>query len=128
MAKRLLVIDSDDKGHFFLAVDAGTMTVGPDRKNAEFVVRDLHVMRIHCEVEVDEDAVVVTNGDNTGALPVRRELYPGDAVHSGHAHVSLLATTDDFTPSQAATADQNLPQLAELALAKDAPTTAPAPA
>jgi pSer/pThr/pTyr-binding forkhead associated (FHA) protein len=128
MAKRLLVIDSDDKGHFFLAVDAGTMMVGADRKNAEFVLRDLHVVRIHCEVEVDEDAVVVTNGDTSGALPVRRELYPGDAVHSGHARVSLLATADDSTASLAATADQDLPQLAELALAKDAPTTAAAPA
>ena len=50
MAKRLLVIEPDDQGHFFLSVEAGTMIIGGDSKNAELVLRDLHIARIHCEV------------------------------------------------------------------------------
>jgi hypothetical protein len=33
MANRRLFIDGDDQGHFFLAVETGTLTIGGDPKN-----------------------------------------------------------------------------------------------
>jgi pSer/pThr/pTyr-binding forkhead associated (FHA) protein len=90
MTKRLLVIDGDDQGPFFLSVEEGTMTLGGDPANAEAVLRGLHITRIHCEVEVDEDLVVVGNPKTeTGEGAFRQELHPGEDFHLGHAHLRL---------------------------------------
>jgi pSer/pThr/pTyr-binding forkhead associated (FHA) protein len=106
MVKRLLVIDRDDQGEFFLSVDAGVMTIGGNSKNAEAVLRDLHISRIHCEVEVDEDLLVVSNpvtgtSQQTGGAPHRRELHPGEALHIGHSHLSFKG--DAVTPTSPGT-------------------------
>ncbi len=58
MVKRLLVIDRDDQGDFFLTIDAGVLTLGSQPRKVEAVFRDLHISHIHCEIEVDEDPVV----------------------------------------------------------------------
>jgi hypothetical protein len=90
MAKRLLVIDGDDRESFFLSVEAGTMTLGGDRSNAEAVLRGLHITRIHCEVEVEEELVVVGNPDTaTADGSFRQELHPGEAFHLGHSRLRL---------------------------------------
>ncbi len=90
MAKRLLVIDGDDQESFFLSVEAGTMTLGGDPANAEAVLRGLHITRIHCEVEVEEDLVVVGNPETvTGDGSFRQELHPGEVFHTGHSHLRL---------------------------------------
>ena len=46
MAKRVLVIDGDDQGHFFLSVDGGIMKIGDSPAHAEAVLRDLHRARV----------------------------------------------------------------------------------
>jgi len=79
MVKRLLVIDGDDQGHFFVMVDGGTMTIGGSA--ADIILEDLHISRIHCEVEVDEDVVVVGKPESGGA-PLRKELHAGEALQS----------------------------------------------
>jgi pSer/pThr/pTyr-binding forkhead associated (FHA) protein len=89
MVKRLLVIDREDQEHFFLSVEKGVMTIGGDSTNAEAILRNLHISRIHCEVEVDEDLVLICNpetgpGQEAGAAPLRCELHPGEALHVGH--------------------------------------------
>jgi pSer/pThr/pTyr-binding forkhead associated (FHA) protein len=94
MAKRHLFIDGDDQGHFFLSVERGTLTIGVDPKNAEAVLRGLHISRIHCEIEVEEDLVVVgspetTTGASTAKPPFRQELHTGQALQVGHAHLRL---------------------------------------
>lgn len=91
MVKRLLVIDRDDQGEFFLSVEAGVMTIGSNSKRAEAVFRNLHISRIHCEVEVDQDLVEVYNPGTAASQQADgtsqcRELHPGEALHIGHAH------------------------------------------
>ena len=90
MSKRLLVIDGDDREAFFLSVDGGTMTLGGDPANVEAVLRGLHITRIHCEVEVEEDRVVVGNPDGvTGDGSFRQELQPGEIFQLGHSSLRL---------------------------------------
>lgn len=94
MSKRLLVIDREDQEHFFLSVEKGVMTLGGTSNDTEAVLRGLHISRIHCEVEVDEDLVVVCDpetesGEQAGDAPLRRELHPGETLHVGHSHLNL---------------------------------------
>lgn len=97
MSRRILVIDGDDKGHFFLAVDGGKMTIGDSPTHAEAVLKDLHIRRIHCEVEVEEDLVVVA----AQAAPVNGKgtppqgLHPGEVLHIGHSHLRLERNAND---------------------------------
>src|SRR5262245_64918556 len=81
MAKRILVIDADDRGQFFLSVDGGTVTIGDSPGHADGVLRNLRVARIHCEVEVEEGLVVVSpppgaSGKSLGGRP----LHPGESL------------------------------------------------
>ena len=58
MVKKLLVIDRDEKGRFFLSVDGATVTLGTSPAHPEAVLRDMQISRIRCEVEVDGDVSV----------------------------------------------------------------------
>lgn len=51
MVKRLLVIKREAQEHFFLSVEKGVMTIGGNSTDAEAILRNLHISRIHCEVE-----------------------------------------------------------------------------
>jgi pSer/pThr/pTyr-binding forkhead associated (FHA) protein len=118
MAKRLLFIDSDDQGHFFLSVATGTLTLGGDPTSVEAVLRGLHISRIHCEIEVQEDLVVVgspetTTGEPSSKPPFRKELHTGQALHVGHARLRLEGARAAPGPETAA-APQAAPQPARL--------------
>jgi hypothetical protein len=96
MSRRLLVIEGDDRTPFFLAVEAGTMTLGGNPQNAEAILRDLRISRIHCEIEVDEDAVVVSNNTAEKAgSPSTYELHPGEALEIGRSRLRLEAAPED---------------------------------
>jgi hypothetical protein len=117
MVKRLLVIDRDDQEHFFLSVQKGVMTIGCNSQNAEAILRNLHISRIHCEVEVDEDLVVVCDPEPApgqgvaGALLQRRQLHPGEAVHVGRSHFNFRGIA--APPAAEAAAESAAPILSE---------------
>jgi hypothetical protein len=103
MPRQRLVIDADDNGQFFLCVQDGTLSVGAAPGNAETVFRNLRVVRIHCEVEVDETVVVARSASpTTGASPSEKELHPGQTVHAGRSRVSLMAARTDPGPTATA--------------------------
>ena len=60
MSKRLLVIDRDDRDRFVLAVLGGTLIIGASAAEAEIVLRDLHVTRLHCESKSTKTALSPT--------------------------------------------------------------------
>ncbi len=84
MAKRTLVIDGTDRGHFFLSVEGGTLTVGDSPGHADMVLRNLRVVGVRCEVEVEDEQVVA---GNPATLTSRRELRPGEDLRIGHSHL-----------------------------------------
>ncbi len=133
MVKRLLVIDRDDQGHFFLSVDSGVVTIGGDAKNAEAVLRDLNISRIHCEVEVDGDLITICNpqtasGQVAGGLPPLRELYPGQALHIGRAHLHLEGGAPSTSRGVADAESSVLPEFTDEILVEEVKKPAEAPA
>jgi hypothetical protein len=84
MAKRTLVIDGTDRGHFFLCVEGGTLSVGDSPGHADIVLRNLRVVAVRCEVEVEDEFVVA---GNPATLTSRRELRPGEDLRIGRSHL-----------------------------------------
>jgi pSer/pThr/pTyr-binding forkhead associated (FHA) protein len=92
MAKSILVVETDDRGQFFLSLAAGTLALGDNPSRPELFLRELRVRRIYCEVELDQDAVVVSKPAAAAGQPgVQREIRVGQAVRAGHTHLHLQA-------------------------------------
>lgn len=113
MLKRLLIIDRDDQGQFFLSVQAGVLTLGGNSTNAEAILRDLHISRIHCEVEVEDDCVVICNpqiaaNQPPGSALSLRELHPGEDLHIGRSHFVFKGDTAPPAPVSPAEAESNV--------------------
>ena len=106
MSRRLLVIDRDDQERFVLAVSGGTLTIGATATDAEIVLRHLHVTRLHCEVEVDDELVVADSPGIGGKL---QELRAGGSLHSGQTHLSFQASKTSPVP---VTPSSDVPELA----------------
>lgn len=91
MATKTLVIDGTDHEHFFLSVESGTLRVGDVVAHPEGVLRDMRILRIHCEVEVEDDREAVPL-DEPGVL-APSSLKAGSPVKLAHAEVSLAGDT-----------------------------------
>src|SRR5437660_8164991 len=107
MAKRVLVIDGSDRGHFFFSVDGKTITIGAGPAHAEAVLRDLHISRIHCEIEVEEDVIMV--GD--------QRLHPGESHQVGPSRLRLESAPNGVG---ALAPPEGLPALLDEAQAEEA--------
>jgi pSer/pThr/pTyr-binding forkhead associated (FHA) protein len=90
VAKKTILIDGDDREHFFLAVEAGTIRIGDTPAHTEGIARDLRITRIHCEVEVEDDRDTMPI-DEPGVISPR-VLRSGTAVQLGHSHLLLVST------------------------------------
>jgi hypothetical protein len=89
MSKRILVIDGDDCGEFFLAIQSGTLTLGGNPANAEAILRNLRISHIRCEVEVSDDLVAVGKFDSATGTAIRHDLRPGQGVRIGRSSLRL---------------------------------------
>ncbi|HWY87508.1 MAG TPA: FHA domain-containing serine/threonine-protein kinase [Gemmataceae bacterium] len=110
--KRVLVIDAGGPGPFCLSVADGALTIGESPEHAEVALRDLHILRVHCEVEIVEDEVVVSAPAaamhvGAGEAPERYELHSGEEIHIGHAHLRLDPAEEDVDAGPAM--DETLP-------------------
>ena len=110
--KRVLVIDAVGQGPFSLSVVDGALTIGESPENAEVALRDLHILRVHCEIEVAEDEVVVSAPAaamhvGAGEAPERYELHSGEEIHIGHAHLRLDPAEEEVDAGPAM--DETLP-------------------
>ncbi len=91
VAKKTILIDGDDREHFFLTVDAGTIRIGDILTHTEGIARDLRITRIHCEVEVEDDRDSMAI-DEPGVLSPQ-SLFPGKTLQLGHSHLQLVSAT-----------------------------------
>ena len=103
MATKTLVIDGTDREHFFLTVENGTLRIGDTATHTEGIVRDMHILRIRCEVEVEDDREHVSI-DEPGVL-APSTLGLGSAVKLAHAQLSLLSAAPAKTVAPAPVAD-----------------------
>jgi serine/threonine-protein kinase len=94
MATQFAVIDGADEGRIF-PLNEGTVVIGNSRKNTDICLHDLLCSRVHCEVEVTGERVVVKDVEgSTGTLVngqkvQTQELRPGDVVRVGNSFLRL---------------------------------------
>src|SRR4051812_31895638 len=126
MAKKLLVIDRDEKGRFFLSIDGATVTLGTSPAHPEAVLRDLQISRLRCEVEVDGDVSVspVTGGK----VGPRQDLRHGLGVRIGQSRFRVEAAGQQEEEPAAEGLEDAPPILADLAAGGTAGAAAAAPA
>ena len=127
MARKRLLIDRNEHGHFFLSVEGGSVTIGDRPQDAELLLRNLHVARIHCEVEIDDEQVVVKGAKAPlGQKPLYQELHAGEGLRTGHTALRLEPLAQE---SKEAAKDDNIIGIADdLALAPVASDSAPSAA
>ena len=107
MAWQLLVIDGADKDRYFPLPEEGLVSIGSSRKNADVVLHDLYVARVHCEIRFEHQRAVVSDLDTPGGTFINgqkikeQELRVGDVLRIGNSHLRL----DLMSPEQAEAVD-----------------------
>jgi pSer/pThr/pTyr-binding forkhead associated (FHA) protein len=126
MTKRLVVISGPDQGRSFPLPETDTLMLGRSRAT-ETRLTDPHVSRVHCQVQVEDDRVLVSDFDSVGGTFVndrrvaRQELRHGDVLRIGATELRYEgdpAEEDTVPPTPAPAAAARAP----------APPPAPAPA
>jgi Protein kinase domain/Inner membrane component of T3SS, cytoplasmic domain len=89
------VVDGADQGRIFALPELGIYPIGSSKKHAEVVLHDLYVARIHAEVEIEGDRIVITDHDSPGGTLVngqkvhQQQIKHGDVVRMGNSHLRL---------------------------------------
>ncbi len=124
MGKQLVVIAGPDRGRTFPVRADKVLLVGRS-KNTETQLTDPHVSRVHCQIELVGDQILVSDQGSAGGTFVNGErvqkhaLRPGDVVRIGDTQLRLQAEgAEDQTtvnpaapPKPAATAPGRLTDL-----------------
>jgi serine/threonine protein kinase len=101
MTMRFLVIDGADQGRSFPLIDEGILSVGSSRRNTDICLHDLHVRRVHCQIEIEGGRVVVTAEEDSASTYVNGQavrqqlLHPGDVLRVGNSHLRLQLDDDE---------------------------------
>jgi len=118
MTRRRLVIDSKDQGQFFLLVEGGTVTIGGRDNPAETVLQNLRVCRIHCELEVEGEAIAVRRDSGS------QELQPGVVLQTSASDLHLEADREDLAEdTPGLLSDQETALAPAMATAETMPST-----
>jgi serine/threonine protein kinase len=92
MAKRLFVIAGPDKGKAFPLPEGETLLVGRS-KATETRLTDPHVSRVHCQIQMEADRVIVSDYESAGGTFVnnrkinQQEIKPGDTIRIGETQL-----------------------------------------
>jgi pSer/pThr/pTyr-binding forkhead associated (FHA) protein len=90
MAKRRLVINSEDAGQFVLLIEGDMLTIGGSRPDAATVLQQLRVVHVHCVLDVEGDHITLRN-DEPDAPGTPQEMPPGRVLPAGTSQVCLQA-------------------------------------
>src|SRR5262249_5809502 len=108
LRKRLLVIDGADRGQPFYLPEAGVVTLGNNGKQADIVLHDLYVARVHCQVEVRGDEVFVSHLEglhgtmgNGQRIARPRAVRVGDTLRAGNSHLRVEGVAAQDVPAGA---------------------------
>jgi len=92
MSKRLLVIAGPDKGKAFPLPQGETVLIGRS-KATETRLSDPHVSRVHCQIQIEADRVIVNDFESAGGTFVnnrkinQQEIKPGDTIKIGETQL-----------------------------------------
>ncbi len=88
MAKQLLIVAGPDKGRSFPLTPGDALLVGRSQAT-QTRLADPHVSRVHCEIQVEDEGVVVLDSNSTGGTFVngkrvtQQQLRHGDVIQVG---------------------------------------------
>ena len=109
MPTQRLVIDGDARNPFCIALRDGAVTVGADPARPGVLLGPLRVVRIRCEIDVEEDAVAaIADPDAPDAATRAREIRWGEELHAGGAHIRLTAAPEPPAPPAPAAVPEKL--------------------
>jgi hypothetical protein len=98
MGWQLHVIDGANQGQRFALPLQGAVTIGRSQRHADIILHDLYVARVHCEVEVGDDGVLVralpdaASGLIVNGATVKEALVrPAQVFRLGNSHLRLEA-------------------------------------
>jgi serine/threonine protein kinase len=115
----LRIVSGPHKGRCLLVEEGAPLLLGRSR-HAETRLEDPGVSRVHCEIELEDGQVVVTDLDSAGGTFVNGQritesvLRPGDVLRIGESQMRLHATgveTSEDAPTVVPDATPQLPQL-----------------
>ena len=95
MPKRLAIVDGPDRGRSFLLPEAGSVLVGNSRKHCDICLHDFFVGRVHFQLEIDGDQVLLQAHDTPagtlidGAKVVEHEMQLGEVLRAGNSYLRL---------------------------------------
>ena len=112
MSKRLLVIAGPDKGKAFPLPEGETLLIGRS-KATETRLTDPHVSRVHCQIQIEADRVIVNDYESAGGTFVnnrkitQQEVTPGDTIRIGETQLRYqdddVAEASTMAPPKMAT-------------------------
>lgn len=93
MVHQLRILTGPDKGKTF-ALDEGTAVILGRSRHADVKFADAHVSRVHCEVELEDGMVLVTDHESSGTYINGKKideaaLRPGDILQIGETQMRL---------------------------------------
>jgi serine/threonine protein kinase len=115
----LHIIAGPHKGRRLLVEEGAPLLMGRSR-HAETRLEDLSVSRVHCEVELEDGQVLVTDLDSAGGTFINGQriteqvLRPGDVLQIGETCMRLHAPgmpVEEDAPTEAPSSSVHLPQL-----------------
>ncbi len=90
MAKRRLVISSDDSSQLFLLIEGDTITIGRPNTEIAGVLERVRVAHLHCVLEVEGEQITLRNDEADGP-GTPQEVQAGEVLRAGCAQVCLQA-------------------------------------
>jgi hypothetical protein len=135
MDRRLRVLAGPHQGASFHLPEAGIQRIGRSHAHNDICLPDLHVARVHCEVEVDGDQVVVRDCDSESGTFVNGEriskhrLQHGDVLRLGDTQLAFMAIGEDQSKPPATAAPPHAsapPPVPEVSAPGNAPAVAEA--
>ena len=112
MSKRLLVIAGPDKGKAFPLPEGETLLISRT-KATETRLTDPHVSRVHCQIQIEADRVIVNDYESAGGTCVnnrkisQQEITPGDTIRIGETQLRYqdddVAEASTMAPPEMAT-------------------------
>jgi len=88
------VIAGPDQGRTFSLVEGPPLMIGRGR-NLEGMLSDPHMGRVHCQIQLQGDRVLLSDGGSTGGTQVngarvtQHELQAGDVIQIGNTKLTF---------------------------------------
>src|SRR5947209_6100957 len=95
MPMHLLAISGPDKGRAFPINEGCAQTVGRSHTHSEIILQDTDVARVHCQVAMEGEDLVVTDLDGASSTFVNDQIVteyrmkPGDILRIGKSLLRL---------------------------------------